>query len=181
LCASLPDGSDRLGLVTEVPAAALLTHLEAYYDLVPRASADPEQIGPFTLFVARAGWPYYARPTLGGPDGVTAGDVIAVRARQQQLGVPESFEWVAETSPGVMAAVRAAGLAVHEHPLLVLVRPPVLVPPPPRTHVRFLSADDPLVPVARAVADLGFADPGTQVGPAGPAAVSYTHLTLPTN
>lgn len=155
--------------MTEAPTAELLAHLEAYYDLVPRATADPEQIGPFTLFVARSGWPCYARPTLGGTGVFTADDVAAVRTRQHQLGVPESFEWVAETSPGVADAVRAGGLVVHEHPLLVLVRPPLLVPPPPRTHVRFLGADDPMVPVAQSVAGLGFAASGTQVGPAGPA------------
>jgi GNAT superfamily N-acetyltransferase len=155
--------------VTEAATTELLARLEAYYDLVPRASADPEQIGPFTLFVARGGWPYYARPTLGGPDVFTAGDVVAVRARQRQLGVPESLEWVAETSPGVADAVRAAGLVVHEHPLLVLERPPLLIPPPPRTHVRFVGPDDPLVPVSRVVAHLGFAASGTEVGPDGPA------------
>ncbi len=155
--------------MTEAPTAELLARLEAYYDLVPRATADPEQIGPFTLFVARSGWPFYARPTLGGTGVFTVGDVVAVRARQHQLGVPESFEWVAETSPGVADTVRAGGLVVHEHPLLVLVRPPLLVPPPPRTHVRFVGADDPLVPVAQSVAGLGFAASGTQVGPTGPA------------
>lgn len=155
--------------MTEAPTAELLARLEAYYDLVPRATAYPEQIGPFTLFVARAGWPYYARPTPGGNGVFTAGDVVAVRARQHQLGVPESFEWVAETSPGVADAVRAASLVVHEHPLLVLERPPLLVPPPPRTHVRFVGADDPLVPVTRVVAHLGFAASGTGVGRDGPA------------
>ena len=52
---------------------ALLRRLETYYDAVPRGRADPQEIGPFTLFVARSGWPYYARPRLGDDAGATAG------------------------------------------------------------------------------------------------------------
>ncbi len=42
-----------------------LAQLEDYYDSAPRARSRVEEIGPFTLFVAESGWPYYARPRLG--------------------------------------------------------------------------------------------------------------------
>lgn len=154
--------------MTEGPVAELLDRLETYYDEVPRATADPEPVGPFTLFVARSGWPFYARPTLGGPGGFTAGDVVAVRARQRQLHVPESLEWVAEVTPDLADAARGAGMVVHELPLLVLVRPPILVPPPPKARVRLLGPDDDAVAAAQAVAGVGFAMSGTDIGPAGP-------------
>ena len=51
---------------------------------------------------------------------MTAADVRAVRARQRELLIPESFEWVERTAPEMAAAATAAGLAVHAHPLLVL-------------------------------------------------------------
>src|SRR5438045_976245 len=98
----------------------LLSIVERYYDAVPRRAAGVETLGPFTLFVKRgSGWPYYARPTLGATEFSPA-EVTSVRRRQRQLGVPEAFEWVAETSPGLGPAIEAAGLAVREHPLMVL-------------------------------------------------------------
>ncbi|WP_282204462.1 hypothetical protein [Kitasatospora fiedleri] len=99
----------------------VLARLETYYDAVPRFSATTEEHGPFTLFVRTGqGWHYYGRPTPGGPGVFTAEDVERVRARQREIGAPESFEWVHETTPGLRAAVEATGLEVHEHPLLVL-------------------------------------------------------------
>jgi hypothetical protein len=38
------------------------------------------------------------------------GDVEAVRARQRELGVPEAFEWVHETTPALLALMREAGM-----------------------------------------------------------------------
>jgi ribosomal protein S18 acetylase RimI-like enzyme len=99
---------------------ALLRRLETYYDAVPRGRADPQEIGPFTLFVARSGWPYYARPRLGDDAGATVGDLRRVLERQRQLEVPLSFEWVDETTPGLEAVAVEAGLTVERCPLLVL-------------------------------------------------------------
>ncbi|MDT7574140.1 MAG: hypothetical protein QOH17_473, partial [Pseudonocardiales bacterium] len=98
----------------------LLAHLETYYDAVPRGRADTEQIGPLTLFVARSGWPYYARPSLGGASPISVDDVRRVLDRQRKLGVPLSLEWVAETTPGLEQAAMAAGMRVEHCPLLVL-------------------------------------------------------------
>lgn len=67
----------------------ILDSLEHYYDTVPRVGgARAEDFGPLTLFVQEgAGWPYYARPALGGPDA-TAADVVRVLARQRSSGSP---------------------------------------------------------------------------------------------
>ncbi|GAA1143649.1 ribosomal protein S18 acetylase RimI-like enzyme [Kitasatospora gansuensis] len=147
----------------------LLDRLERYYDAVPRNAARAEDFGPLSLFVREGeGWPYYARPALGwtGP-AATVADVDRVRARQRELGVPESFEWVAETTPALRAAVEGSGLAVHDHPLMVLdpAAPPMAAP---ATAARVVGADDPALAEALAVAYLSFSEPGTAIGTAGP-------------
>ena len=148
--------------VTEV-----LDRIERYYDAVPRRAARVEEIGPFTLFVSTAGWPYYARPRLGGPDVFTADDVTMVRQRQRELGVPEAFEWVDEITPGLLAAARASGLAVAELPLQVLSGDGIEADSPPDVTVRLLAADDRALAAAQAVAQVGFAAGGTAIGSAG--------------
>lgn len=150
-----------------------LSELEQYYDAVPRAGgARAEDFGPLTLFVQEgAGWPYYARPTLAGPGSsdVSPADVERVLARQRELKVPESFEWVAETTPSLRAAAEAAGLQVHAHPLMVLDPAAEAVRLPADPDVRVLGADDPLLGAAVTVPMLAFSAPGTAVGEAGPA------------
>ncbi|MEU3570223.1 GNAT family N-acetyltransferase [Kitasatospora sp. NPDC036755] len=161
------------------PDRPLLDEIERYYDAVPRGAARTEDFGPLTLFVREgAGWPYYARPTLGhtGP-AVTAEDVRRVLERQRELGAPEAFEWVAEQNPELRAAVEAAGLTVHEHPLLVLGPQDEAAPAPGLSEpveVRVLAADAPELAAAIAAPDLAFADPGTAVGPAGAAELART-------
>ncbi|MFJ4780617.1 GNAT family N-acetyltransferase [Streptomyces sp. NPDC088762] len=147
----------------------ILDSLEQYYDTAPRVGgARAEDFGPLTLFVQEGtGWPYYARPALGGDGEVTAADVRKVLERQRELEVPESFEWVAETSPSLRAAVEAAGLHVHAHPLMVLDAG--AIPLPAHPEVRLLGADDPLLTAAVTVPALAFRAPGTAVGEAGPA------------
>jgi ribosomal protein S18 acetylase RimI-like enzyme len=146
-----------------------LARIEDYYDAVPRAASRAEDHGPLTLFVNRgAGFPYYARPRRGWQGPVEAEHVRAVRARQRALGVPESFEWVAEVTPGLAGAARAAGLHVHEHPLLALDpaawRPAAA---PPGAEVRVVAAAAPDLATLRAVASLAFGEPGTSVGATG--------------
>ncbi|MER7763003.1 GNAT family N-acetyltransferase [Streptomyces sp. NPDC097619] len=144
-----------------------LVDIEKYYDTVPRVGgARAEDFGPLTLFVQEGeGWPYYARPTLGADAPVTAADVLRVRERQRELGVPESFEWVAETTPGLRAAVEAAGLPVSAHPLMLLdLRADA---PEPDPGVRLLGPTDPLLAEALTVPALAFGERGTAVGRAG--------------
>lgn len=145
----------------------LLAVIEGYYDAAPRTAARAEQIGRFTLFVNEGpGWPYYARPTLGAT-AFSVADVARVCERQRALGVPESVEWVAETTPGVCGAAEAAGLVVWEHPLLVLDLPARRwVPTPAGLDVRLVRPEDDLA-LLGAVARVAFAAPGTAVGNEG--------------
>jgi ribosomal protein S18 acetylase RimI-like enzyme len=154
------------------PSATLLDLLERFYDAVPRRGAEAEPHGTLTLFVRRgAGWPYYARPTLGGPGPVTGPDITAVRRRQRELGVPEELEWVVETSPGVDRAAADAGLDVRLCPLLVLDRAPADPGPvPPGITVALVRPDDPDLAAVDAVAGIGFGASGTATGAEGPAA-----------
>ncbi|MFE5483740.1 GNAT family N-acetyltransferase [Streptomyces sp. NPDC056527] len=129
----------------------MLNRLETYYDTVPRSAARAEEFGPLTLFVREgAGWPYYARPALGHGGEVSVAEVERVRSRQRELGVPEAFEWVAETTPGLRAAVEKSGLVVHEHPLMVLEGGGATPAPPEGVTVRMVGADDPALPSAAA-------------------------------
>ncbi|WP_441246768.1 GNAT family N-acetyltransferase [Kitasatospora sp. McL0602] len=151
----------------QLPASDLLDRIESYYDAVPRNAARVEDFGPLLLFVKQGpGYPYYARPTPGwtGPP-VQRADVDRVRARQRELGVPESFEWVAETAPGLRAAIEASGLAVHEHPLLVHDGSAA----PEQDVAQVLGADAAELASALAVPRTAFAELGTAIGAAGPA------------
>lgn len=151
------------------PETDLLHRIERYYDAVPRWGCEVEEIGPFTVFVARKGWPYYARPRLGWvPGSVTADDVDRVRARQRELGVAESFEWVGVLAPDLATACRDAGLHVEEMPLLVH-HDPLAVPVPDGIRIRRLSPEDPAVAAGQVVANLGFVSGGTGTAGVGPA------------
>jgi GNAT superfamily N-acetyltransferase len=143
----------------------LLAEVETYYDAVPRFAARIARIGPFSLFIrSDQGWPFYARPALGETQ-FTATDVERVRARQRELGIPEAFEWVSETTPGLRAAAEAAGLAVVDHPLMVL-QSRISDLHTPGVEVRLATADDDL-PLLDAIARVAFRNPGTAAGPAG--------------
>ena len=146
----------------------LLERLERYYDQAPRFSARPEPVGPFTLYVSTGSWPYYARPRLGGAGPFTESDVRALTERQRELGVPETIEWVAETTPSLAAACEGTGLAVHAYPLLVLDTLRV-APVPDGIRLRLVPADDPALPRIQAAVMLGFESAGTAVGTPGPA------------
>jgi predicted GNAT family acetyltransferase len=145
----------------------MLDRIERYYDAVPRAAARVETIGPFTLFVKQgAGWPYYARPSLGATT-FHAADVERVRARQRELGVPEAFEWVAETTPAVAAAIEAGELSIHQHPLMVLEQPaPRASTAIEGIEVRKLRQNDNLGRIG-AVGRLAFEASGTAIGSVG--------------
>ncbi|MDP9220066.1 MAG: GNAT family N-acetyltransferase [Actinomycetota bacterium] len=146
---------------------SLLHRLETYLDAVPRSAANAEPFGPLTLFNrAGAGWPYYARPTLGWTGDMAAADLAAVRRRQRELDLPEAFEWVDNTTPSLLPLAVRAGLHVEALPLMVLTRP-ILASPPPGIRVRTLAADDPWLARATAVAEVAFATPGTLTGTAG--------------
>jgi ribosomal protein S18 acetylase RimI-like enzyme len=129
---------------------------------VPRSAARVEEVGPFTLFVGTGPWPYYARPRLGLEHEFTWEDVEAVRARQRELGVPEAFEWVHETTPSLRGFFDGE---VLEAPLMVLDRAGWR-PPETTATIRILGPDDDLG-TFRAVQDVGFTHGGTDGGPEG--------------
>ncbi|OJF15434.1 GNAT family N-acetyltransferase [Couchioplanes caeruleus] len=149
----------------------IFPRLERFYDAVPRDATVTEDIGQFVLFVREgAGWHYYARPRIGGGTP-SAADITAVRMRQRDLGVPEAFEWVHETTSDLLAVARSAGLDVLLAPLMVLDRA-ALVPdlPVAGAAIRFLdpaSADFAAdIAASRAVAQLGFGAPASATGAA---------------
>ena len=148
----------------------LIDRIERYLDAVPRARAAVEAVGPFTLFRSRLTHPFYARPSLGWASGyVTAADVVALRSRQRELGLPETIEWLAEVAPDLSTACRDAELRVSEHPLLVH-HDPLAVPVPDGLRIRRIdNPDDPIIPAAQVVARLAFAAPGTEISDVGPA------------
>jgi N-acetylglutamate synthase-like GNAT family acetyltransferase len=147
--------------------ASLFRRLEIYLDTVPRSAAKAEPFGPLTLFSRTgAGWPYYARPTPGWPGEATPADLAAVRRRQRELDLPEAFEWVDDTTPSLLPVAVRAGLHVAALPLMVLMRP-IVASAPPGVRVRTLTADDPGLARATAVAEVAFGAPGTRAGAAG--------------
>jgi ribosomal protein S18 acetylase RimI-like enzyme len=106
------------------------------------------------------GYPYYARPRFPG-GRPTVADVVKMRERQRELGVPEALEWVHETTPDLHDAAVAAGLEVLRAPPLVL-DPEKL--PQPHPHVHVLDTRPAEVSV---VAQLAFSSPGTSTGEVG--------------
>ncbi|MBO4164134.1 GNAT family N-acetyltransferase [Micromonospora antibiotica] len=154
----------------------LFDRLERFYDAVPRDAARAEEHGGLVLFARNGvGWPFYARPRLDATAPPSLADLHTVRERQRELGLPEAFEWVHETTPDLLTTARAAGLSVLEAPLMVL--DPQVTPPDPATltdvPVRVLDPDAPGfaldVAARRAVAAVGFSAAGTATGAAGPA------------
>ena len=152
-------------------AYEVIERIDEFCDAVPRRRARADEYGPLVLFVPSGpGWPYYARPRRGSRAPVTAADVRAVRARQRELIIPESFEWIEQVAPEMAAAATAAGLEVQTHPLLVLSSPPPEAPsPPPGITVRVVAPEDPELDRVWAVPAVAFGYPGTAAGEAGPA------------
>jgi ribosomal protein S18 acetylase RimI-like enzyme len=149
--------------------AATIDLIDAFCDAIPRRLARAEAHGPLVLFVSDGqGWPYYARPRRGSGEPVTAADLREVRARQRELGVPESFEWIAQNSPELARAATAAGLDVAAHPLMVSTGRPADPAVAAGVSVRALEPDEPDLASVVAVPDVAFGHPGTSPGSSGP-------------
>jgi ribosomal protein S18 acetylase RimI-like enzyme len=145
----------------------IMRRIDAFCDAVARSGARAEVLGPLVLFVpVGPGFPFYARPRPGPRPAATAGHVRRARARQRELLLPESFEWVEQTAPDLAAAATAAGLVVRSHPLLVLgsLAPPPPVPGPIRVGV--VDPDDGDLIGAWAVPRVAFGHPGMAIGEA---------------
>ena len=148
----------------------VIQRVNVYCDTQPRERARAEEYGPLVLFVpVGPGFPYYARPRAGDREPVTAADVRAVRARQRELRLPESFEWIENSAPEMAAAATGAGLRVHRHPMLVLGTLAPAPALPPATTVRIVGPDDPELIQAWAVPGVAFSHPGSEIGRAGAA------------
>ena len=90
---------------TAVRDNEVIERIDAFCDAVPRRRTRAIRCGPLVLFVpVGPGWPYYARPRRGSRPLVTATDVRAVRARQRELIIPESFEWIEQVAPEMAAS-----------------------------------------------------------------------------
>ena len=148
----------------------VIERIDAFCNAVPRRRARAHEHGPLVLFVpAGPGWPYYARPGRGPRPRITVADVRAVRARQRELVIPESFEWIEQTAPEMAAVAAEAGLKVQTHPLMVLSAPPQVPPRPAGIAVRVVAPEDTELDRIWAVPAVAFGHPGTAAGEAGPA------------
>jgi len=148
----------------------VIERIDAFCDAVPRRRARADEYGPLVLFVPTGpGWPYYARPRRGVRPRITAAAIRAVRARQRELIIPESFEWIEQTAPEMAAAAAEAGLEVQPHPLMELSATAVAPAAPDGVTVRAVVPEDPELDRIWAVPAVAFGHPGTAVGEAGPA------------
>ncbi len=142
-------------MLPSVTDPGLLDRLERYYDTAPRATANAVDVDGFTLFVARTGWRFYGRPVPGRVYDVP--DVVQVRRELAERGVPDQLEWVDALVPTLLPAARAAGMTVHEHPLLVLDGE-LLAADVDGVEVSVLDPDDSRVADVRAAVDAGFSE-----------------------
>ncbi|HSS68243.1 MAG TPA: GNAT family N-acetyltransferase [Nocardioidaceae bacterium] len=152
----------------------LIARIEASYDGSPRPRADTEEVGPFTLFVARADMKhgYYARPSLGGTLIPTVDDARRLLALQRERDLPRAIEWVDEVTPGLDRAAEEAGYAVERYPLMALdgelagnAGSTRLIDP----------ADEALLVETRAAIAVAFDNEGTTIGEAGLAERDAAH------
>ena len=146
----------------------VIERINAFCDAVPRRRTRAEEHGPLEVFVpVGMSWPYYARPRQGSRPPVTAADIRAVRARQRELIIPESFEWIEQSAPEMAAAAAEAGLEIRRHPLMVLAAPAPVPPLPPGITARIVAPEDAELDRIWAVPAVAFSHPGTAVGEAG--------------
>jgi len=148
-----------------------IERIDEFCDVVPRRRARADEYGSLVLFVPTGpAWPYYARPRRGSRPPVTATDIRTVRARQRELIIPESFEWIGQVAPEMAAAAAEAGLEVQRHPLMMLARPASSLPPvPPGITVRVVAPEDQELDRIWAVPTVAFGHPGIATGEAGAA------------
>ena len=151
--------------VSSSARSALLARLEAYYDTAPRATARTEELGALVLFVAERGWPFYARPRLDRSTDPTTDEIRAVLDRQRELRVPRALEWVHENAPTLASAAQAAGMTVHECPMLA--HESLTEPRRVNGEVRLMDADDAELGAVQAAIGVAFGAPGTALGEPG--------------
>ncbi|HLI02329.1 MAG TPA: GNAT family N-acetyltransferase [Acidimicrobiales bacterium] len=163
--------------------SALIELADRYLDSAPRADADALDLGPWTLFVSRTIWAYYARPRRGLDRPVAASDVAQVVEACTVRGLDPAIQWLAELHPELDGAATEEGLTVARHALMAAPAADVadtasVVGPGSvagagsgaEARVTVLDAGDPRLVPARAVAFVAFMAGGTARGPEGSAA-----------
>ena len=152
-------------------ATAELLRLDAYLDAAPRTGADAVGVGPFTMFLHRGPWGYYARPGSQRDRGhrFTSAEVEAVLAAQREREENESIEWIHDVDPSLAEACVGAGLAVVMRPLLTIDASAFVggVHEADGINVMVLDAEHPQLPMHRSVAHVSFSNGGTAIGAAG--------------
>ena len=144
--------------------ASLLRVIGDYFDAVPRATAEVEDVGALHVFNPAGLTSYASRPRLDRQDPVTVDDVQQANMRMRELDMAIFFEWIDELAPEMGAAAESAGLVVGRHPLMVLTGDPhpvevegVVIRPVPVADL------DEFLAVRQAV-NVGFMAGGMEVG-----------------
>jgi GNAT superfamily N-acetyltransferase len=140
---------------------------DAYFDAAPRPDTDAVEVGPFTLFVSRTPWAYYARPALGHTGQITAADVARLEKACPRYGVALAIEWVEEVHPELAQATAGAGLEVSTYALMAAAPDEVILPAVPGVALRVVGSDERALLDARAVADVAFEFGGCEIGAPG--------------
>ena len=146
-----------------------LVAADRYFDSAPRPDAEVVDAGAFSLFVSRTPWSYYARPAISDPKPVTVAEVKALIDRCEERGVDLAIEWVHEIHPELAGLAATIGLEVTHHALMVVTSEMPIRAAAIEGNVRFVSAEDPALLQAQAVAGVSFGAGGTGTGPAGAA------------
>jgi len=146
----------------------LIKELDNYFDAVLRNDADPVEVGAFTLFVSDAPYGYYARPSSSHSGLMDAADLTALAEACRERDIDLAIEWVHEAHPGLGALAQAHGLKVNFFPLLVAQAKDVAIPHTEGVTIRILTANEPALAQALAVANLSFGVGGTDIGLVGP-------------
>ncbi|MEX5720247.1 GNAT family N-acetyltransferase [Geodermatophilus maliterrae] len=133
----------------------LLDRVEQYAAAAPLADARVVAAGPLDVPIGSPAWPYPARPRPGTRT-VSADDVRAAVALQEEAGLPAAVEWVGERTPSLGAAARAAGLVVTDFPLLV-VDDPVELLLPVGVRLYLVGGEDPRLPHYQHLLETAFA------------------------
>jgi GNAT superfamily N-acetyltransferase len=133
----------------------LLDRVEQYAVAASLPDAPPVTAGTLAVPIGPPAWPFPARP-LPGTRTVPADDVRAAVALQEEAELPAAVEWVADRTPTLAAAARAAGLVVTEFPLLVADEPVELLLPH-GVRLYLVGGDDPALPHYQHLLESGFA------------------------
>lgn len=145
----------------------MIQKLDEFFDAAPRSDSDPLEIGAFTLFVSRAPFPYYARPSRNHPGPIQRLDLELLEKQCASQNLDLSIEWVHETHPELAAVAADFGLEVHTYALLVAAVSDLKSSELEGASVRIIGSDDLAIEQSIAVAEISFGFGGTDSGQGG--------------